>query len=65
MTKEEIQTKCKELSGKIRAFQLEIEHVRIDIKHVQLECLHPDKYGTNTWGRDPGGAYCPDCGKSW
>lgn len=55
----------KELLNSVRDLQKMIEHKRIEMKHVRLDCEHPDKYSTNTWGRDPGGAYCPDCGESW
>jgi len=65
MTLEEIRTKRKELGKKIKELQLQIDHVIIDLKHLRLDCSHPNKYSSNTWGRDPGGAECPDCGKSW
>ena len=60
-----IRTKHTEYINQIRDLEKQIEHVRVNMKHLQLDCKHQAKYSTNTWGRDPGGAYCPDCGKNW
>jgi hypothetical protein len=65
MTPEQIRARRGELSSQIQNLKNQIEHVRIDFKHLQLECKHPGKISTNTWGRDPGGAHCPDCDKNW
>jgi hypothetical protein len=65
MTQQQIRDKKVEYIKKIDELNRQIEHVRIDFQHLYLECKHPDKYGTNAMGRDPNGAKCPDCGKSW
>lgn len=65
MTPAEIQIKRRQLDAKIADLELQIKHVKLDREHLFLECKHFDKYETNYMGRDPGGAHCPDCGKSW
>lgn len=59
----------RELRDKLRkrSQDLDWEHkvLALDYERLYLECSHPNKYETNTWGRDPGGAFCPDCGKNW
>jgi hypothetical protein len=65
VTPEEIGAKREELETKLGDLQRQIEHVKVDMDHLYLECDHPERYSTNTMGRDPGGAYCPDCGKHW
>lgn len=43
----------------------ELARYRIEVQLMQAQCKHKAKYATNCMGRDPGGAYCPTCGKSW
>lgn len=65
MTPAEIRAKHAEHIAKLQDLRKQIEHVQVDLKHLALDCQHPDKYAHNAMGRDPGGAHCPDCGKSW
>lgn len=65
MSAEDIATRKKELDDRAKELKKQQDHLQVDYQHLYLDCEHPKKYGTNTWGRDPGGAYCPDCGKSW
>lgn len=65
MTQQQIRDKRVEYILKIDELQKEIEHIHVDFQHLYLTCEHPDKFSHNAMGRDPDGAYCPDCGKSW
>ena len=65
MSTYEINTRRKELDAIAKDLAKQRDHLRLEYQHLQLDCEHPNKESQNTWGRDPGGAYCHDCGKHW
>lgn len=64
-TPEDIRERRAELAERMKKLNAKRDRLSLKFKHVQDECAHPNKYGTDSMGRDPNGAHCPDCGKSW
>jgi len=71
--------KIQDLRRQIKHVQVDLEHLGLECEHPD-KYDHPDvrtyqryvkasESGSwaryNAMGRDPGGARCPDCGKSW
>jgi uncharacterized coiled-coil DUF342 family protein len=64
-TLEEIRSRRGKLLEKMTRLDQKRDRLMLKIRQLYDECPHTNKYSTNAMGRDPGGAYCPDCGKSW
>lgn len=64
MTLEEVRKRREELRAQLAELERQKMHIQVEFQHLYLECPHTNSYSENTWGRDPGGWYCPDCGQS-